>query len=198
MVPAEPFVNIVKRRLEVLRGTVPEVDVNAMGSVAFELGVGERTVQTLLYSDSNEITFEMADRIVTKLEGPMLWHEDHELSSIYWSVNLVRQDLMFPLDAPGPRQWAHERLIEAYDSHETKVEAAASLGLRIRAFTLRLDEALEAAGRETSPRVEVCMRGHNMKKVGRTKWSECMACYESMKEIRNARRRKKRAAGVRS
>ena len=140
LLPAEPIRKAIQEWMD-LNGVDQE-------TLARMVGMNSRSTWRFISGETKNITWVIADHIVTKTIGPLHWHTNPDLSSVYFGANLHRLDLVDPLDNEGARAWAREQLISAYDTHRTKREAACSLGMDSSTFSRRLDMALVEEGRE--------------------------------------------------
>lgn len=93
-VPAEPFRAMLAKRLEQLEAAEVEAPVLTLEG---ETGVGERIARRVLDENTQNVAFDTADRIVTRLEGPMAWYTDPELREIYMAVDLSAVDRRYPI-----------------------------------------------------------------------------------------------------
>lgn len=93
-VDAAPFKAILERRIEELERD--PLCGDSSNQLAFELGVGTRTLYRFL-NEVQEMRFDTADRIVTRILGPMAWYTDEALHEIYMSTNLTAVDERFPI-----------------------------------------------------------------------------------------------------
>jgi hypothetical protein len=92
-VPSEPFVAILKKRhLELVAAGVPD----PKETLVREAGIAERIMRRVLDGEQDTLSFDNADRIVTRLLGPMEWHTDPVLSEIYEAVDLAAMDRRYP------------------------------------------------------------------------------------------------------
>jgi hypothetical protein len=95
LLDVEPFRNILSARLDELRETEHILDPNAQ--LCEEVGIAERIVRRVLKGEQPTVSFDHADKIVTRILGPMAWHEDEELHRIYSSIDLTLLDWAFPV-----------------------------------------------------------------------------------------------------
>jgi hypothetical protein len=91
----EPFRKILADRLAEIEDNTEITDPKAQ--IAKEAGLSERLVRRILKGEQDTLSFDNADRIVTRVVGPMAWHEDEELSGIYESLDLTHLDWAFPV-----------------------------------------------------------------------------------------------------
>jgi hypothetical protein len=84
-VPAAPFAPLIEARIQdlSLRGVQDPIE-----DVARETGVAQRIIWGVRNGSQQNLDFRNADKIVTKLAGPMLWHTDPVLNEIYLNVDL--------------------------------------------------------------------------------------------------------------
>ena len=54
--------------------------------LAEKTGICQRSILRIMAQD--QVSFDLADRIVTFLEGPMTWYDDPELKTIYMGAEL--------------------------------------------------------------------------------------------------------------
>lgn len=95
-VDAAPFVAILEHRYEQLQ----EMGVEApRDTLIHETGISERNLYRLMYGGQKEMSFDNADRVVTRILGPMAWYSDPELNEIYVNVDLAAIDRAFPVSA---------------------------------------------------------------------------------------------------
>jgi hypothetical protein len=92
-VPAAPFVEILNQRY---RELVAAETSDPRGALVHETGVAERIMRRILTGEQDTLSFDNADRIVTRLLGPMEWHTDPVLSEIYEAVDLAAMDRRYP------------------------------------------------------------------------------------------------------
>lgn len=118
MVPAEPFARIIKRRIEVLK----KLDtVDPVQDVSRETGVVEQIVYKLRRGNQKRISFNNADKIVTKLIGPMSWHTDPELNEIYLNTDLDKDDEeSAPEKPPAPEREPNHGTRNEYVTHRCR------------------------------------------------------------------------------
>lgn len=79
-----PFRALLEERLARLETTDR---INPVQSLAQETGISYRRLFSIL-KDQERMSFDTADKIVTRLKGPMLWHSDPTLVRIYRTVKL--------------------------------------------------------------------------------------------------------------
>ena len=174
LLPAEPIREAVKKWMK-------ENDITAE-TLADRVGLSEKSVWRLLAGEGMNLTWVVADNLVTKTIGPLHWHTDPELSRIYWDANLNRLDLVEPLECEAAQAWARKKIVKAHDENPTKASAARSLGMDCGTYSKRLDKALIAEGREPSTK-SVPQRGRS------EEWKR----EKQRRDWRNAGKREKRA-----
>lgn len=95
-VPAAPFVRILEKRFDEL---VRAEAVAPRETLLAETGIAERVMRRALTGEQDRISFDNADRIVTRLLGPMAWYTDPVLNEIYESVDMAAVDRRAPIVA---------------------------------------------------------------------------------------------------
>lgn len=185
---------------EVLLEWMERNEVNQQ-ALAEQLGITERVFTRI--EGQNNITFELADLLITKTVGPMQWMTDERLHEVYMNADLHRLDLIDPLDTPTAKAWADEQILDAWEQSKTRGEAGKRLGMSTASFSRLLDPALQRAGRPRTKATEVveikppyrrfrkpiCPQGHDKRIVGITKSLNCLACHRE--SVRHNRRKVK-------
>lgn len=92
-VPAAPFVSILNRRY---RELVAAETSDPREALVRETGVSARVMRRVIAGEQDTLSFDNADRIVTRLLGPMEWRTDPVLSEIYEAVDLAAMDRRYP------------------------------------------------------------------------------------------------------
>lgn len=85
-VPVAPFAKIVAARV---------LELGAVRT-AQAAGVDDGTILNILHRKKEHIHFDVADKIVTRLIGPMGWYEDEELQKVYLDADLRSVDWADP------------------------------------------------------------------------------------------------------
>lgn len=120
-VPVGPFRQIIADAIE--KGWEQE-------DLSFLTGLSLRRLWGIL-NEQECVSFDIADRIVTYILGPMAWHEDEELRRIYESVDLNPIDWSDPVSEKVADEL---RSIAAKFVRElgTSAKAAEALGISAR------------------------------------------------------------------
>lgn len=175
-IDAEPFRQIMLDRLETLeRQWNDPARRGARRALAFELGVTDRFVYCIL-SGQQCVSFDTADKIVTRILGPMAWFEREELNEIYMSVDLRQLDW----GSPVSEKVHQENLVrgsKAVKTHGTYDKAADFLGVSARTLNNLLGPA--PTERESGMawfREPICPRGHDKRETGINKTGHCLEC----------------------
>lgn len=131
---------------EVVLEWIAQSEINQL-ALSEKLGVSERIFHRL--NEQKNITFTVADLLITKTVGPLQWMEDPRLHEIYMAANLKKLDIVVPLENKKAQAHARKSLIQAHEEYDgNKTHAARSLGMDVQLFTRRLDQALIEEGRE--------------------------------------------------
>lgn len=117
MVPVEPFRAILKRAMN-----EQQVD-----EIAAQIGITPRAIYRIC-NEQETIGFDLADRIVTYLEGPMSWFDRPSLNQVYRSVNFRRVDWAYPV-SETVRESLAEKGRKALERCGTLAAASAELGV---------------------------------------------------------------------
>jgi hypothetical protein len=198
LVPAAPFVGLINTKMEEIAATG---DGRPSLLIANELDIEERRIYEIRKSD--HITFALADRIVCKLSDEVMpWHDGGEFEELYDSVDLARLDLLQPIDRPGPRQAAKDRLYAAWEAAgRNRLNAATSLGISTTPFGRLLKEFLTEDGRSDELSLKAspshCVNGHDKDVEGRDSSGYCLRCKRA-KNLRNNRIARERRAAARA
>lgn len=125
--PAAPFRRLLEKHS---REVVPDGhDENLPGTSALAdmCGLPQRRIWGIL-NGQETIAFDVADKIVTRLVGPMLWWEDEELNEIYMSVDLRKLDFAYPVSDSVARKL--QRLVNrAIELYGTRKAVALAFGI---------------------------------------------------------------------
>jgi hypothetical protein len=125
---AEPFRSILNARLDELNEKEYVLDPNAQ--LCEEVGIGERIVRRLVRGEQPTVSFDHADKIVTKILGPMAWHEDEDLHQIYSSIDLTLLDWAFPVSETVKRE-LRETAVRFIKELGNSALAAQALGISV-------------------------------------------------------------------
>lgn len=68
--------------------------------MSFRSGVSEKLIRRILHGQKH-VEFNTADAIITRIFGPMLWHEDGELKALYEGADLSNPSRKTRAPAPG-------------------------------------------------------------------------------------------------
>lgn len=91
-VPADAFRAILNRRVYELK----DMEVHdPMKATAREAGISDKTLYRII-NGQETVEFDVADKIVTRLEGPFSWHERPSLRRVYYAANLKAADKRRP------------------------------------------------------------------------------------------------------
>ena len=185
LVPVGPIREVVLEWME-------KNEVNQL-ALAEQLGITERVFSRI--AEQTNVTFEMADLLITKTVGPMQWMTDERLHEIYMNADLHRLDLIDPLDNEAAKSWADGQILWAWENSQTRGEAGKKLRMSTASFSRLLDPVLQRAGRGRNkarsgkkPRTH-CIKGHEIAVVGRMKDGSCMACRQEYNERRRKGKR---------
>lgn len=125
---AEPFTAILEKRLAELQQIITISDPNTQ--LAHEVELGVRTILRLIKRQQVKISFDNADKIVTRILGPMAWYEDEELNRIYESVDLTMLDWAFPV-SEKVKETLRETASKFVKELGTSAKAAQALGVSV-------------------------------------------------------------------
>lgn len=169
MLPVEPFRRILRSKLEQYER---EHDATtATERLSIETGIPPRGIYRIL-EEQKHVGFDAADRIVTRLRGPMAWHTDEELHEIYMSADMKSVDWITPTS-----DIVHQRhLAEVTEIFAT--EGSVSGAARVIGFSAEFTGSLLLeAGVDTTPHRNLfCPQGHEKKVVGAYKDGTCKLC----------------------
>ena len=125
-VPLVPFRALLREYLE------NEGEDSEIGNLVELLGVsGRRQLYRLLSEEGKQfIEFDLADRIVTRLRGPMEWITDPELAELYESANLRAVDWQYPT-SPVVERRIRAQARRAFKREGTTAAVARALGVSL-------------------------------------------------------------------
>lgn len=189
---AAPFRAILAKRLEEFR----TLDIpNPNAQLALDVGLSSRGLLRILNGQQEKVEFDTADRIVTRVLGPLAWHEDESLSEMYWTADLHSLDWAYPTsDVVLEEMGEIARL--AYEEHGSLERGANALGVGATAFR-------RALGHEPTPRVSnrqrgrepkefrkpICDKGHDKRVTGVHSGGGCSVCRrEASREAQREKR----------
>ena len=122
-VPTAPFAELLEER----------VRITGVTETARFVGLDEKLVRNIINGAVKNIHFSSADKIVTRLYGPMRWYEDPVLEEIYLGADLRSLDWVQPV-SETVRQEIKETAIQAYKEEGKILKAARKCGVAVTTF----------------------------------------------------------------
>ncbi len=104
--------------------------------LSHETGIGIRALSRII-TGQEFISFDHADRITCRLEGPLAWHDRSRLRQIYRSANLRMLDWASPVSEKVAQE-LHEIAVGTIAQKGSIAAAAKALKVSKHSFSMRL------------------------------------------------------------